>query len=237
MIKYTREYVEAALQLADREESKINEREKELFGLSSTRLRSFLNNICTKPNTKYLEIGVYRGATLISAMYGNPTCKAVGIESFQYEERELTRWAPKGQIWPNMKSQLLANIERYKDPSYNVQTGNIAIIDQPFEEADLSTIGKFNVCFFDVSPITAKTYTDFADKILPLMEDESVVIFSNYSNESSSALLNEFKNNIKTAAISFELQRISSGLSDSTKYYSGILVLGLKKVATKTIGK
>ena len=35
------------------------------------KVRHLLNNLCTLPNARYLEIGVYRGSTFISALYEN----------------------------------------------------------------------------------------------------------------------------------------------------------------------
>ena len=105
--KLTEAFISAALELADNGLSKISERERELFGLSSTRLRSLLNNLCSKENTNYLELGVYKGATIISALYGNPTLKAVGVDNYKYDEREPKKWADEGTIWENIKSKLL----------------------------------------------------------------------------------------------------------------------------------
>ena len=46
MGKITKEWVQAALALADKGQAKLTERERELFGLSSVRLRALINNVC-----------------------------------------------------------------------------------------------------------------------------------------------------------------------------------------------
>ena len=68
-----------------------------------------LNNLCLKPNSKFLEIGLYKGATFISALFDNPTVKGVGVEHYLYDDRESPKWAPEGFIWDNMKSHLEDN--------------------------------------------------------------------------------------------------------------------------------
>jgi len=45
--------------------------EDRLLGFSGWSFRHLMNNLCNYPGANYLEIGVYRGSTLISAIYGN----------------------------------------------------------------------------------------------------------------------------------------------------------------------
>lgn len=238
MAKITQEFVEAALTLADMGQSKISETEREAFGLSSVRLRALLNNLCSVKDVNYLELGVYRGATLFSAVYGNPTCKAVGVENYRYEERELKRWAPDGEIWPNMKSQLLSNIQRYKEYGNPVTTDNITIVESNFEDVDWSGMPKFDIVFYDIAPTNASLYEAFITKVLPALSAESVVVFSNYSNQQHGKDLDAaFANHANVVDIQWKKQRVSGGLSDATQYYSGIAIMGLKKKLSKTIIK
>jgi len=233
MTKITKEFIAAALELADIGQSKLTEREREIFGLSSVRLKAFLNNICSKPDTKYLELGVYKGSTIISAVFGNPTCKAMGVENFKYDEREPKKLAPEGTIWTNMKSQLEDNISRYVS-SEKIKADAITIIESDFRDLELEKSQKFDVCLFDVSPSTAEMYDDFFTKIYPHMALESVVIFMNYSNETTARMIQSAVEKYSDKfTITASESRISSGLSDATKYYSGILVLGTKKKITK----
>lgn len=235
--KLTEAFIGAALELADNGVSKLSEREREIYGLSSTRLRSLLNNLCSKEGTNYLELGVYKGATLISAMYGNPKLKAVGVDNYKYDEREPKKWAAEGTIWENIKSQLHDNLKRYKDPDMSVNVDNLSIIEDSFENVDWTKQGKFDICFFDINPASEKEYDVFFTKVLPSMKTESVLIFSNFSNDKNANLLKAALEKYNTLfEIQWKKQRISSGLSDSTQYYSGILILGLKRniLSTKT---
>lgn len=232
--KLTEAFIEAALELADNGLSKISEREREIFGLSSARLRSLINNLCSKENTNYLELGVYKGATIISALYGNPTLKVVGVDNYKYDEREPKKVAAEGTIWENIKSQLHSNIARYSDPDMGINVNNLTIIENNFQDVDWSKQGKFDLCFFDISPAKTADYDVFFTKVIPTMKTESVLIFSNYSNEQNATDLQKALEKYKTLFdIQWKKQRISSGLSDATQYFSGILIVGIKRNLTK----
>lgn len=232
MAKITQPFVQACLEMSDNERSKISEFEKDLFGLSSIRLRCFINNLCSKDNTNYLEIGTYKGATLVASIFGNDKTKAVGVEHFLYDEREPKRWAPEGFIWDNMKSQLETNLNRYENNDDGLNHGKVSMIQGDFQDVDWFDQPKFDVCFFDVTPVNAALYDSFFTKVLPAMLPESVVVFSNFSNvEHSEDLDKALLRHQDKVSVEWKEQRISSALSDSTAYYSGIAVLGLKKKA------
>ena len=234
MVKLTQEFITAVLELSDSGQSKISERERELFGISSPRLKALLNNICSKEGTNYLELGVYKGSTLISAAYGNLTAKLVGVENYSYDEREPKRKAPEGTIWENMKTQLAANIKRYEEMGVPVNTDNITIIESDFKDVDWKSYPKFDVCFFDIVPADIDTYRAFFEKTLPALSSEAVIVFSNYSNVKNAKELDEvIADNAHKFDVQWKKQRISGGLSDHTHYHSGVLIIGIKKKIVK----
>jgi hypothetical protein len=238
MNKYTEAFIDAALELSDSGISKISEREREIFGLSSVRLRNLLNNLCSKPDTNYLELGVYKGATLVSALFGNPGAKAIGVDNYKYDEREPKKWAPNDTIWENVKSQLHDNLRRYTDPDMSVNTQNITMLEDSFENIDWSAQPKSDICFFDINPAGTKEYDAFFTDVLKALKTESLVIFTNYSNDKSANELEAaLQKHADKLTINWKRKRISSGLSDSTQYYSGILILGIKKTIAKAPSK
>ena len=234
MAKITQEFVTAVLELSDVGQSKISERERDLYGISSPRLKALLNNICSKEGTNYLELGVFKGSTLISAAYGNLTTKLVGVENYKYDQNEPKRTAPEGTIWENMKSQLKSNIKRYEEPGVPVNTDNITIIESNFQDVDWKGYPKFDVCFFDVVPADKDTYTAFFEKTLSTLSSEAVIIFSNYSNVKNAKEIDEIiADNANKFEVQWKKQRISGGLSDHTHYQSGVLIIGIKKKIAK----
>lgn len=233
MNKYTQAFIDACLELSDNEHSKLSPKEHQIFGLSSKRLKAFLNNACSRADTKYLELGVYKGSTLLAAMHGN-SVTAIGVESFTYDEREPTKQAKEGTIWLNMKSQLEDNIKRYKHPDSGVNIDNIKILEMSFDKVVWTNYKNIDVCFIDLTPVTEATYETFFSKVYPALSNNSLVIFSGYSNQKTSQLIDDA---IAVHSDKFEIvgraQRISGGLSDATKYYSGMLVLALNKKPVK----
>jgi len=53
-----------------------------LSGMSTPKIRHLLNNIVSMPGARYLEVGLWRGATFISALYGNSPEYACGVDDW-----------------------------------------------------------------------------------------------------------------------------------------------------------
>ena len=229
MPKLSEEFVGACLKMSDSEKSKLTDSERELYGQSSIKLKTFLNNVCSKDNTRYLELGVYRGSTIISAMYGNKTLQAVGVENFKFDKKEPQYFLDEG--WPNMKSQMYDVFQKYQFVD-DVNTNNLKIIESDFEEVSWSSQSKFDVIFMDIDPITPEIYDNFFKKVFNAFSRQSVVIFSGYSSEEIAPLLEQKVEQYSDRLVTeFKFQKISSGNADSFGYYSGIVVYGFRKKA------
>ena len=224
-------FCRTALNMADKEKGKPTDVERNrIHGLSTIRTRCLISNLCTKTNTNYLEIGVYKGSTVISAMFDNLTTKVVGVDHFKYDEREADKWAPEGFIWDNMKSQLEAHLNMYKHAPDRLKLDNFTMIESSFQEVNWTKQPKFDVVHFDVAPVSEEIYDDFFNLVVPALAPESVVVFSQQSNSDYADLLNKalLKHSDKVIE-RFKEYRISNSMSDSYKYFSGIAMIGLKK--------
>lgn len=89
-------HVESSIDNAEKHISKLPKQVIELEGMSSPKVRHFLNNICSRDGTRYLEVGVWKGSTFISALYGNESSIVVAdaIDDFSefygpYEEFKI----------------------------------------------------------------------------------------------------------------------------------------------------
>ena len=84
-MKYTKEllinHVNECFVNSDRNESKLSADILSMEGMSGTKTRHLYNNICSLSGANYLEIGVFRGSTFCSAIYGN-NIKATGIDNW-----------------------------------------------------------------------------------------------------------------------------------------------------------
>ena len=63
--------VKNALDKAKKEQSKLSQTTLDIPGLTSNKVKHFINNMCEMPDTSYLEVGVYQGAMFASALEKN----------------------------------------------------------------------------------------------------------------------------------------------------------------------
>lgn len=77
-------HVKQSVELAQLGISKLSNAVLYVPGMTSVRVKCFLNNICSFPNTSYLEIGVWKGATFTAALYANRDSiqQAVAIDNW-----------------------------------------------------------------------------------------------------------------------------------------------------------
>ena len=229
MQKISEAFVKASLELADGEKGKLTDVERQLYGQASIKLKTFLNNVCSKDNTRYLELGVYRGSTLMSAAYGNKTLTALGVENFKYDKTEPKKWADEG--WPNMKSNLYDTLTKYSFDD-SVDMSNIKVIESDFQEVSWSSQAKFDVIYFDIEPVTEEIYDEFFKKVFQAFSRQCIVIFSQYSKDDKATMLeSKIEQYSDRLVTEFKFQRVSSGTADAFGYHSGIAVYGFRKKA------
>ena len=81
--------VEKAIEAAETGKTKLTEAELTLEGMSSRKNRILLNELITTDDN-YLEIGVFKGSTFVSALYGNNPKYAVAIDNFsQFDPQNI----------------------------------------------------------------------------------------------------------------------------------------------------
>jgi hypothetical protein len=64
-------HVKTAISLAEKNSSKLSSKVLAIDGMSNAKIRHLLNNLVKFPKANYLEVGVWKGSTFISALYGN----------------------------------------------------------------------------------------------------------------------------------------------------------------------
>jgi hypothetical protein len=65
------EHVKKSIANAEVLKSHLKEAQLKIPGMSSEKVRHFLNQLCGLPDCTYLEVGSYKGSTLIGALYGH----------------------------------------------------------------------------------------------------------------------------------------------------------------------
>lgn len=77
------EHVKQSIEKAKLEKSNLTYEILSLEGLSSDKIRHLINNICSIPHAHYLEIGTWKGATFISALYKNRLSSGTAIDNWK----------------------------------------------------------------------------------------------------------------------------------------------------------
>lgn len=131
-------------------------------GLSSRACRIFMNALCNKSGTRYLEVGTHTGSSLIASSYNNPLDRVVAIDDWSMDK--------------NSKSQLLENLQFFQDSLICKPE----LIEAEAFGMDKSSLGEFDVYFYDgchSADSTEKGLTRFWNNLAPV----SIVVMDDYS--------------------------------------------------------
>jgi hypothetical protein len=101
------EHVIRSINNAENHQSKLDQNVLNIDGMSSPKIRHFLNNIVDMPNAKYLEVGTWKGSTLCSALYNNSPNFAVAIDNFS----EFS--GPRAELRNNVSNYVRCNLTFY----------------------------------------------------------------------------------------------------------------------------
>lgn len=84
--------------------------ENDIEGMSSSKVRHLLNNLCTLPHARYLEIGTWKGSTFIAALANNQTTVEYAVGMDDWSEFG----GPKADFERNLNQFLPSNSYRYE---------------------------------------------------------------------------------------------------------------------------
>jgi len=137
-----------------------------LQGMSGTLVRSFLNNLVkTVPNVRYLEIGVWKGSTCISALYGN-------IEKID-KYWLLDNWSEFG----GPKTEFIQNFSNVVGSSPNLFDLDCFGVN-PIELG----IDKVNIYFYDGRHLP-RDQEMAIEKYIDSMDDEFIFIIDDWNSD------------------------------------------------------
>lgn len=85
------DHLKNSIQNACDNKSKLSQDIFAIDGMSSPKVRRFLNNLCSLPSASYLEIGVWQGSTFIAALYGNTQTLSSAIAIDNWSEFDNQR--------------------------------------------------------------------------------------------------------------------------------------------------
>ena len=207
-----KEHIDNSIQRALRLESNIDKSILDIRGFSTPTMRHLFNNICNVKNAKYLEIGLYCGATFCSS-FNNETI-SVGIENFSQSFGIDT-----------VEQELKKNIQDNLFKSKAVKL----IDDNCFKDNVVNERFKFDILFYD-----AEHSEDNQAKALPFYLDKMsdtfiyIVDDTNWAQVSSGVKsgINSLKSKID---VIYEQNLIGSSFNDDTIWHNGVNIFLIKK--------
>ena len=153
--------IEESITNATNNVSKINEDILNIEGMTGITTRHFYNNICSYDDTRYLEVGTWKGSSISSAMFNNKI-KCVCIDN----------WSEFG----GPKEEFLTNFNKFKE-------GNDAtFIESNSWEVEPSKLGKFNVYMYD-GDHSSESHYKALNHFLSCLDDEFIFIIDDWNWE------------------------------------------------------
>jgi hypothetical protein len=127
-------HVKLAVENATNHVSKITKEcgALDIEGMSSSKVRHVLNNLCSLSDARYLEIGTWKGSTLLSALYNNHHVSATCIENFS--------------DFNGPREVFQSNVKNFRNAG---SIPNFEFIEKDCFSFDPSPIGKKNIYLFD----------------------------------------------------------------------------------------
>ena len=201
-------HVKESVANAAQESSKINQKVLLLEGMSSRKNKHLLNNLMNMPDVNYLEIGVHKGSTFISALYQNEVNSAYAIDN----------WSQFG----NQASFFLEICKKFK-------VGKFLFFDDDCFDVNLKKIKHtINVYFYDGyhSPEATKEaltyYYDILDDVFIYIVDDF-----NWSGVQEGTAEGIKECNLE---VLYEQQLLTNKTSNEDSWWNGIYVAVLKKI-------
>jgi hypothetical protein len=134
----------------------------DIEGMSGLMTRFFYNHICSMDDTRYLEIGTYKGSTFCSAMYNNPHGIYVAIDDFSEFDKP--------------REEFLKNVETFR-------CGNVTFYDKDCFDIDISVFSqKFNIFVYDGDHSYYSHY-NILNYYKDILDDCFIYIVDDYNNE------------------------------------------------------
>ena len=121
-------HIKNAFDNAEKEISKVSYEILTMEGMTGKKTRHFYNNLLNIEDARYLEIGVWKGSSICSAIYKNKI-KAVCIDNWNE--------------FSGPKDEFIKNINKYRG------INDVTFIEQDCFTVDVSKLPKFNIYMYD----------------------------------------------------------------------------------------
>jgi len=203
-----KEMIDNAILNALNGESKLTKEILDLEGMSSNNVRHFLNNLISYiDDVKYLEVGIWKGSTFISALYNNTYTYATAVDNF------CSFGSPKEESRLNLKNFI------------NVPNENTEFIESEFEKIIFTK--KYNVYFYDGEHDALSQENAFV-LLNNNLYDNFIAIVDDWNHlPTKEGTLSAFKKLNYNVLSEWELS--SNGNADTKNWWNGLYVALIEK--------
>lgn len=198
-----------------------------LYGLTGVKTRHMLQSLLSNGKLTYLELGVFRGASLAAALWNNPNVVAYGVDDWHYSTTDTpeTKRDEKGKVipWPNV--QLAA-----EDVVAKYGLTNVKLISKNWLELTKTDIPEpIDIVHIQPDPgIEEKDLRNILDHIYPFLGSTSIVLAELYKLD---VVRNAYESWVKDKKLHIDSIHIkdSSNLYDSKFWWGGLGAMVLTK--------
>jgi hypothetical protein len=221
-------HVDRSFEKAELFESKVTPEILSLEGMTGFKTRHFYNNLLEVDSPmNYLEIGVWRGSSFISAMYKNLNVNGIAMDDFNPNYGGPNSGEANHRLFLENTSSHLSNGEQYE------------VKVKEFYSLDVSELPKIDIYLYDGDHIDHYQYNAFK-KMYPCFSDICVVIIDDWNASGVQIGTNKAKREM-CGEIPFEIvhERMVQYTQDGShtpidiaqrEYWNGIYVAVLKRV-------
>jgi len=213
---------------AQRNQSKITNdwRVMEQYSVSSKKFKNLLSNLCSLDNCSYLELGCFRGGTLIAALSQNKLLGAYAVDNFTYnplgqyrdpETGKISSYNPEG--WPNVRMNLIETLERLNlDKAVKLWMGDWNKMSPTFIKH------KINIVHLDINKDVDQILNYYDNKF----DDSYVLVVGSYNESEVREGVDKFISD-KKYQIKHKIINYSASNADTDGWWNGLGILVIEK--------
>jgi len=191
-------------------------------GLTSPRVRHFLNNICSQEGAVYLEVGVFAGSTFCAAIENNDMVAAYANDNWSEPNLQPAREDLQIEVTGDMDT-FVSNVERV---SSNLNF-DISILNGDAESLDQSNFEhKVNVIFYDGDNDPSAMWR-FYERMELFTDDVFTLIVDDANVEQVVKTTKDFVDS-KSWKLLYERELLNNQ-EDENMWWNGLYVLVLSK--------
>ena len=201
--------------------SNFNPEGYDVLGLSSAKVRHFLNNLCNVPGTVFVDAGTYMGSTLFAALMGNKDVKAYAIDDYSAGVVKPKRKDLHAQYEiDNPVDAFVQNAEKWMNTDCSV-----GLSVRPIHEVEYNPEYRPDVVFYDADNQDERMLINL-EKIHSQTTDNYILVVDDANFEVVMETTEKF---LEDKHVVFERKILTKELEDAGDWWNGVYILVIDK--------